>query len=113
MLRAGAAYVCGDSVHGHDREDAMAWFDDAARIQEEIAELRAMLDAQPGLSADARATVLSTVVSARATLLAVETFQANKDGVLHDFIGPLTTALKKFPESAVQLAAALERMPEY
>ena len=53
----------------------MGLIDDAAALRADIAELRALADSQPGLSADARAVALASMVSAKATLLAVETFQ--------------------------------------
>lgn len=91
----------------------MAWYDDADQIRRDIAELRVHLDAQPGLSADSRAAALSAIVSAGSLVLAVETFQSNKDGVLYDIVGPLTVALKGFREPAEELASALRRLPEH
>ena len=89
----------------------MAWFDDADEIREDIVALRAALDG-PDLGADARVTALAAMVGAKTTLLAIETFYANRDGVMQETIRPLTLALQKFPEAANGLASGLRRLPD-
>ena len=54
---------------------------------------------------------LAAIVDAKTTLLAIETFHANRDGIVEDVIRPLTLALRKFPEAADDLATRLRRLP--
>jgi hypothetical protein len=89
----------------------MAWFEEADEIREDIAELRAALNAS-GVGADARVTALAAIVNAKAVLLAIETFYANRDGIVGETIRPLTLALGKFPEAANGLASGLRRLPD-
>jgi hypothetical protein len=90
----------------------MPWYEDVEEIREDIAELRAALEAGPGLPAEARVTALAALVNARALVLAVETFERRREGVAVDVIGPLTYALARFPEAANELAAGLRRLPD-
>jgi hypothetical protein len=89
----------------------MAWHEDVEAIRQDIAELRAALDASD-LRADARVTALASIVDAKTMLLAIETFHANRDGIVEDVIRPLTLALDRFPEAAEDLATGLHRLPD-
>jgi len=89
-----------------------AWYEDVEEIREDIAELRALLESQQGLTANTRIAALSAMMTAKTTLLAVETVERHWEGAAEDVIGPLTTELARFPEAANGLAAGLRRLPD-
>jgi hypothetical protein len=88
------------------------WWETVEEIQADIAELRAALDAGPGLPRETRVTGLAALVNAKALVFAVERFELSREGIAEDVIGPLASALSQFPEAANRLAAGLRRLPD-
>lgn len=86
--------------------------DDIDALKADIAELRALVNSQRGLSAEARVTALSAMIRAKATVLAVETVQAYSESIRHDTVKPLMGAIDEFGGSAARLEKALRRLPE-
>ena len=90
----------------------MGWYEDVDEIRTDIAELSNFLDTQPGLTASTRVNAMSAMVSAKAMILMVETFEQRREGLEADTLRPLAHALARFPEAASQLASGLQRLPE-
>jgi hypothetical protein len=79
---------------------------DRDNLERDIARLKALLESQPGLPAEA-------VVQAEASLLAADTLMPAMDTAEGDVAAPLATALYAFAEKADLLVVALGRLPEF
>lgn len=80
------------------------------KLRENICRLEALLDAEQGLSAEARVTALTSVVQAQSSLLAAEAADALEAAVVSaqdDVVTPLSIALNAFGEKSGQLLSAL------
>jgi len=111
MSRPWAAYGDGGNMKGRSEGDEMS-NDDADRLGANIAELQRLLDAQTGLSPEARVTGLAALVNAKTTLRLLDELPFRVGAMRDDVAGPLAHALREFSEVAPGLAAGLRRLPD-
>ena len=91
----------------------MGWNDDRSRLEDDIRQLRALMETQPGLAADMRVTGLAALVQAQSSLLAADALKSAMATAEGDVAGPLALAMRIFAEKAELLSYALRRLPDY